>query len=348
MNPLTMATEKASDGQADAASFLSLLEPLPDHGVSLDTARCLTARIDHLSQQVDRFDKKVNSIAESVANVVLLVQEIIRKDKPSEPPIHHHHYHQHHHHEATTPNAVVQTPPSIPIPSVASPPIPQLRREDIGRFDPGHADERGTGMVVVPDGNSSAATTATTATTTATTTVVIFTDVDLFVEHIEFFLQDPTTAPSNERQILSWLEALLRGAAAAWWSRELTREDRRALRRAGLGEVLVDLSRRFAADAAVAAVRFDHGKLGLREVAHDEHRVVQFVRAKLRWARDMRLLDERGREWLFVMLQIWFSMDLDIRGILRPPSPRHTLELYLREICEVTPALMSRALQLYP
>ncbi|KAK6950436.1 hypothetical protein Daesc_008764 [Daldinia eschscholtzii] len=309
-----MAIETTTEGHNDPVSFLSLLEPLPDRGMSLETAGYLATEMHRLSQQMAYFDKKLNSIAESVANMVLLVQEIIQTDKPSNQPTR----------QAAGSDTVEQTPPSIP----RAPMVPQLRREDIGRFNPGHPDERGVGMVT--DGHT-----------------LIFTDVNLFVEHIESFLQNPTTAASNETQILSWLETLLAGAAAAWWTSELTRLDRRALRLAGLSEILIDLERRFRLDPAVAAVKFDHAKLKLREVAFDENRPLQFVRTKLRYAREMKLLDERDGEWLFVMLQIWFSMDLDVRGILRPPSPEHTLELYLQEISQATPALMSRALQLY-
>lgn len=310
----TCQKTKATEEQTDASSFLCMLEPLSGHNVILDMTRYFATQIHHLSQERDNLKNQMADLTKQATDILLHLQESIDANKPAIQPIQH----------AAKPSPVEQTPQSISRTSA----VPQLDRDDIGRFNPSHLDERGAGMVT--DGCT-----------------LVFTDVDLFVEHIESFLQDPATAAANERQILQWLETLLNGSAAMWWSHELTRVDRRALRLAGLPEILVDLERRFRLNPAVAAVKFEHGKLSLREIAFDENRPMQFVRTKLRYARAMELLDEDNTEWLFVMLQIWFSMDVEVRAVLSPPSPSQTLDLYLEEINKTAPDLMGRALKLH-
>ncbi|KAF3064088.1 hypothetical protein GL218_01194 [Daldinia childiae] len=310
----TSQKTKTTEEKPDAAPFLCMLEPLSGHNVVLDMTRYFATQIRYLSQERDSLKTQIDDLTKQATNILLHLQESADAHKPTPQPIQ----------QASKPNPVEQAPQYTPGISAIS----QLERDDIGRFNPSHHDERGAGMV--SDGHT-----------------LIFTDVDLFVEHIESFLQDPVTASSNERQILQRLETLLHGPAALWWSHELTRVDRRALRLAGLSEILVDLERRFRLTPAVAAVKFEHGKLGLREIAFDENRPMQFVRTKLRYARAMELLDEKDTEWLFVMLQIWFSMDVEVRAVLGPPVPEQTLDFYLREINNTTPDLMSRALKLH-
>ncbi|KAI0847788.1 hypothetical protein F5Y00DRAFT_270925 [Daldinia vernicosa] len=219
-------------------------------------------------------------------------------------------------------NPVEQTPQTT-TPGTSA--ISLLVRADIGRFNPDYLDERAAGMEI--HGR-----------------IMVFTDVDLFIEHIESFLQDPATAAAHERQIMQWLEYLLIGSAGLWWMRELDRVDRRL---GGLSEVLADLERRFRLNPFVAAVKFEYGKLSLREIAFDRNRPMQFVQRKLRYARAMKRLDEENTEWVFVMLQVWFSMDAGIRAVLSPPNPLHTFDDYIEEIKQRTPDLKSRALKIY-
>ncbi|KAI1661950.1 hypothetical protein F4813DRAFT_398403 [Daldinia decipiens] len=310
----TCQKTKATEEQTDSGSFLCMLEPLSGHNMVLDMTRYFATQILHLSQEKDNLKDQMADLTKQAADILLHLQKPVGAHSPATQPLQ----------QAGKPSPVEQALQSTP----RTPAISQLKRGDVGRFNPSHLDERGAGMVT--DGCT-----------------LVFTDVDLFVEHIESFLQDPLAAAANERQILQWLEALLNGPAAMWWSHELTRVDRRALRLAGLSEILVDLERRFRLTPAVAAVKFEHGKLRLRDVAFDENRPMQFVRMKLRYARAMELLDEDNTEWLFVMLQIWFSMDVDIRAVLSPPFPSQTLDLYLEEIDKTTPDLMSRALKLH-
>ncbi|KAI0115299.1 hypothetical protein F4814DRAFT_460065 [Daldinia grandis] len=307
--------DQTTDEQTNTAPFLTLLNPLNEHNVILDMARCFTAQISHLSQGMDSLKSQMAGLTKQANDILLRLQESADAHKLAIQHIQ----------LAAKASSVEQALQSILRISAT----PQLKRGDIGRFNPGHPDKQGMGMV------------------TADGCTLVFTNVDLFVEHIESFLQDPATAAANERQLLQWVEALLAGPAAMWWSHELTRVDRRALRRAGLPEILAGLERRFRLSPAVAAVKFEHGKLGLREIAFDEDRPMQFVRAKLRYARAMELLDEDDGEWLFVMLQIWFSMDVDIRAVLSPPTPSHSLARYLEQIRQTTPDLMSRALKLH-
>lgn len=122
--------------------------------------------------------------------------------------------------------------------AVANRMLVTLRREDIGLFDPRRPDSRNSG--VVTEG-----------------TILVFTDVGYFIDRVNSFLENPIKetyshyiyeheATIYEVQIQTLFGSLLLGAAATWWTCEMSSAERRNLRSKGLAKVLDALRTRFA------------------------------------------------------------------------------------------------------
>ncbi|KAI0844153.1 hypothetical protein F5Y00DRAFT_249303 [Daldinia vernicosa] len=207
------------------------------------------------------------------------------------------------------------------IPGTSS--VSQLRREDIGRFNPDYPDPKNVGMIF--DGNTP-----------------IFTDLDRFVERVESFLEDHVTAAANEKQLKLLFEILLDGPAALWWSYELTYDDRRSLRRAGLAQMLAALKRRFHYSYSWMTLRNPTG-LTIEEIAEDENRLMQFFQTKLRDAKLCGRLDKDHKNWPQVFKGSWKKMGYDIHDVLPAPSDEFSLEEYMKEVQEAKPRLFDTA-----
>ncbi|KAI0115151.1 hypothetical protein F4814DRAFT_459961 [Daldinia grandis] len=187
--------------------------------------------------------------------------------------------------------------------------VPQLRREDIGQFNPGYPDPRDSGML--NNGHTQ-----------------VFTDVDRFIGRIEYFLEDRDTAAAHEKQILFLFELLLDGPAAMWWSVELAHTARRSLRKAGLSKMLDALRRRFPYNRTITLTKYFEG-LDLREIERDENRLTQFLQAKLRQAKSFNFLDKDNGNWHSILERYWCPMDKNIFEIIPPPSDEYSLEEYM-------------------
>lgn len=205
----------------------------------------------------------------------------------------------------------------------------QITPEDIGKFNPHHPDLKEIGIVT-------------------SSSTIFFSDVNCFVDRINTFLENPTTASANEKQILSMIQTLLNGPASLWWSNELTDRDRRSLRRAGLAAVLSALQERFRLNPATAIAKFNNSTLALPDIAADEEILPQYVRRMLRYARATSILGDGNVNWQGVMTQIWSSFSLEIKQLLLGPSQSSTLEDYLQRIEKTKPYLFALAVEMYP
>ncbi|KAI1661796.1 hypothetical protein F4813DRAFT_398332 [Daldinia decipiens] len=199
------------------------------------------------------------------------------------------------------------------IPGTSS--VSQLRREDIGRFNPDYPDPNGVGMII--DGNTP-----------------IFTDIKRFVERIESFLEDRDTAAANEKQMVLLFEVLLDGQAALWWSNELVYKDRRSLRQAGLTKMLAALKSRFSYDLVITLDEYTDRRLSLEQIVEDENRLIQFFQTRLRYAKSLGFLDQDNKGWYEVLKGVWSAMDYDLRDVVPAPSDLYSLEEYMKEVNE--------------
>ncbi|KAF3063728.1 hypothetical protein GL218_01392 [Daldinia childiae] len=193
--------------------------------------------------------------------------------------------------------------------------ISQLRREDIGRFNPDHPDPNGVGMII--DGNT-----------------IIFIDIERFVERIESLIEDRDTAAANEKQIVLLFEVLLDGQAALWWSYELTYDYRRSLRQAGLVNMLTALKRRFSYDLSIVLDRYLDDYPTFEEIRKNENRLIQFFQTRLRYAKSMGHLDKDHKRWYNVFYEIWSTLHYDLQDLIPVPSDQCSLEQYMKEVNE--------------
>jgi hypothetical protein len=205
----------------------------------------------------------------------------------------------------------------------------KIKRDDIGTFDPHYDDPHDLG--VVTDGKS-----------------VIFTDVYCFHERVETFLDSEDTRDGHTRQILELFQTLLGGPAILWWNNEITSQQRRNLRSRGLKDMFEALIRRFSPDPAIATLNFNARVLTLRDIARDEHSLLQFIQTKLRYAKAMGTLTPDNVNWHGTMIQIWSHMDLDIRHYLRPPSRHETLTDYMLQAEQSMSMLLTSAIDRHP
>jgi hypothetical protein len=205
----------------------------------------------------------------------------------------------------------------------------RIKKDDIGRFIPYYEDPDDLGIVA--DGKDT-----------------IYTDVFQFQDRVLSLLENDETRDDNAAQILELFPTLLGGDAIIWWNSELTSDDRKLLRRQGLGDIFNVMRERFKADPAIATSKFTTGSLTLRDLARNENAMNQYVLRKLRYARGMGILNIRNENWHGVMQQVWNTMALDIRQYLRPPMDTETLTSYMQEIAKSKSNLIASAMQKYP
>lgn len=205
----------------------------------------------------------------------------------------------------------------------------KIKREDIGQFDPYHDDPRDVGLVT--DGKA-----------------IIYTDVILFRNRIETFLEEASTSVEAERQIMVLLPTLLSGAAILWWSNELPTRSRMSLRSEGLAAILEALETRFAPDIASATKRFNEGELRVKHIAEDENALTHFVQRQMRYARAMQILSKDTSNWIGAMSQSWSRMDLVIRRYIRAPDPKESLGDYMQYLDQQRAILLAAAHDRYP
>ncbi|KAI1760411.1 hypothetical protein GGR53DRAFT_509802 [Hypoxylon sp. FL1150] len=125
-----------------------------------------------------------------------------------------------------TPTPSHQTAPPAPASTGAK---PSIKLDDIGLFSPSGDQEKSSGVVYFDNRIQ----------------MLVFTEVNCFILQIYNLLDDPATILANERHVMSHLPSLLLGGAAQWWYFELTGEDRKWFREAGLQHLLPALGRRF-------------------------------------------------------------------------------------------------------
>lgn len=204
--------------------------------------------------------------------------------------------------------SVAQATRSIPETSSVS----QLRREDIGRFNPAYPDPKEAGMII--DGNT-----------------IIFTDVNRFVERVESFLQDPVTYEANMRQMSYLFEVLLDGPAAMWWGCELSEDQRAVFRGDGLSHALVALKVRFETTPNRVLDASFFG-LDLEGIAADENKLLEFFQLKLKYGRATHELARDNGNWEEFMDAVLDNLYPEIADNLPCPSSAETLDEYMQNI----------------
>lgn len=205
----------------------------------------------------------------------------------------------------------------------------KIKKDDIGLFNPHHDDPDDTG--IVHDGKN-----------------VIFTDIICFKERVNSFLDNADTREINEGQILGMFQTLLGGPATIWWSTEVPVATRRGYLDEGIDKVLAVMEDRFGVDPAIATAKFTDLHIKLKDIARDGNSLAQFVTKKLRYARQMGILQDNNCNWHGVMIQIWAHMDLKIRQFLRAPLKTELLEAYMKQIDESKSITLAAAMDKYP
>lgn len=201
--------------------------------------------------------------------------------------------------------------------------VRQLKRDEIGVFDPEYDDPDDTGIVTVGKD-------------------LVFTDVWAFQERVDTFL-DSDDGGGKERQLIELFPTLLQGSAVIWWNNEVTSAERRNLRILGLKPMMRSLELRFAMEPSRATKKFRTSTLALDDIGRDEHILRKFVQKKLRYARAMGTLAENNINWRGVMIDIWSSMDVDIQQYLRPPKRGERMAAYMQELEEMKTVLTNAA-----
>jgi len=191
----------------------------------------------------------------------------------------------------------------------------KIRRSEIGTFDPSYPDPGDLGIVTA-------------------NRETIFTDVFAFQERIDTFLEDEETKEEATAQLMAAFQTLLSGPAILWWTSELTAGARRMYRNGGLEAMVSALKDRFAPDSAVATGKFNRTKFGLSESYDNPDAITHFIMKKLRYARAMGILTSDNSNWQSVMVQIWSSLDKEVKVLIRPPSRKETMDAYMMQVDE--------------
>ncbi|KAI8966737.1 hypothetical protein F5Y11DRAFT_307709 [Daldinia sp. FL1419] len=199
------------------------------------------------------------------------------------------------------------------IPETSS--VLQLRREDIGRFNPSYPDSDDIGMVIEKNRD------------------IIFTDVHRFVERIQALLDDPVAHEASKRQLSFLFDVLLDGSAAMWWGYELSQSHRAELRRGGICDMLSALESRFAIRRGKTSWGY-FVDLDMCDIETEMDSLVRFFQLELRYGREIHKLKADYSNWREVLIDAVKKVDSYVARCLPDPERVESLQEFMKIIEE--------------
>ena len=207
--------------------------------------------------------------------------------------------------------------------ATAPEPAPKLKRDEVGIFQPDHADDvDGQGMICKGK-------------------TLIFVDAHAFENRIKYLISDPVFGKQYEVQLTSMLPNLLAGGAAIWWNNEIGIPQQHLLRHQGTEALMTALVERFRPNRAIANHRFVSGTLKLSDLTENPHAIELFIARKLNLARTIGMYNpDEETSWMGTMFSIWGQMDLEIKKYLPPPQTDDTYVKYMRRVADAKSSLL--------